>query len=714
MFRSVFPALAVSCLMALNSVGIASAADISIDSDGNIRLTGMIDTGDAARFKALLEREGATTSTGKQRALILDSEGGYFLEADALVDVFWQTDEKQTNTGPLATVVPANGKCLAACTLLFLHGQGKADGSIYPTSRHMHSSARLGFGHPPLSFEPGTMTEEQFKDAVATYDRILFKLKDRGVVANDLFKLATEKRDSETFDVATVDRATRWEINVFTDSYDDLPDMRLSDEAAYLACTRFNDPEFRRRATSYRDYLDRGFRQGMRKTSSYLDSRGRLWKSAYSVPVTTAGGERTCRIWEYAEGGRRHINIETGGVHTALLPAPAAWLHFLPPGLPISDIPSFLQNRRTPRLTLAEEPGYTVCNGISETSNVRAGAAATAAVIDAVANGQAVDIVAMRKSPSRDLWFQIAYERSGRLYEGYIEAARIREGCGEGGTRGMTSIVEVPDENGETIHLYSDSYALVIGIDDYERWPKLRNAARDAQRVAETLKQQGFDVQLVTSPEQTTSEALDVLLKTFFLKTGDKGSRLVFWFAGHGHSTGVGTSEQEGYIVPLQAALPNTEESERDFQMDAISLQQFDNWMRRSRAKHVLAVFDSCFSGSAFTGMRSGLSPAITRATDNKVRQIITSGDADQEVSDDGLFMRLFTGAILGKESEADANKDGYVTGSELGLFLQSKITNLTDNAQTPRYGVIRAEALSKGDTVFALEASGETDQAQQ
>jgi hypothetical protein len=396
-----------------------------------------------------------------------------------------------------------------------------------------------------------------------------------------------------------------------------------------------------------------------------------------------------------------------------LLPAPSAWLNFLPPGLSIANIPSFLDSRRMSRLTLREEPGYAVCNGLAKMSDIRSDASVTSALVDQVANGQPVDIIAVRKSPSRDLWFRVAYERDGWLREGYVEAARVHESCGGSVTRGMTSIVELQDENGEPMQLYSDSYALVVGIDDYETWPKLKNAARDARRVAETLKQQGFDVQLVTSSEQTSSEALDTLLKTFFLKTGDKDSRLVFWFAGHGHSTGIGTSEQEGYIVPIQSAMPDSEDNEREFQMDAISLQQFDNWMRRSRAKHVLAIFDSCFSGAAFAGLRSAPSPAITRATDNKVRQIITSGDADQEVGDDGLFGRLFTGAIMGKESDADANKDSYVTGSELGLFLQTKITNLTENAQTPRYGVIRAEALSKGDTVFALPGA-QSDQGQQ
>ena len=65
------------------------------------------------------------------------------------------------------------------------------------------------------------------------------------------------------------------------------------------------------------------------------------------------------------------------------------------------------------------------------------------------------------------------------------------------------------------------------------------------------------------------------------------------------------------------------------------------------------------------------------------VRQFLTSGDADQTVSDDGQFRELFVRAILGEEP-ADANSDGYLTASEIGMYLGDRVTNLTESAQTP------------------------------
>ena len=86
------------------------------------------------------------------------------------------------------------------------------------------------------------------------------------------------------------------------------------------------------------------------------------------------------------------------------------------------------------------------------------------------------------------------------------------------------------------------------------------------------------------------------------------------------------------------------------------------------KAKHLLAVFDSCFSGSIFALERAA--PAdITYKTVQPVRQYITAGGADESVPDKSIFKDCFLEGIRG---EADANRDGYITGSELGIGKQS------------------------------------------
>ena len=128
--------------------------------------------------------------------------------------------------------------------------------------------------------------------------------------------------------------------------------------------------------------------------------------------------------------------------------------------------------------------------------------------------------------------------------------------------------------------------------------------------------------------------------------------------------------------------------------------------MRQARSKHAFAVFDSCFSGTVFDSARALPPSAVTRATTLPVRQFLTSGDAGQTVSDDGAFRELFIRALNGEE-RADANGDGYLTASELGIFLTDRVTNLTQSKQTPRYGKLRDKDWDRGDFVFALPEGG-------
>ena len=249
----------------------------------------------------------------------------------------------------------------------------------------------------------------------------------------------------------------------------------------------------------------------------------------------------------------------------------------------------------------------------------------------------------------------------------------------------------------EEVDLYSSSYALVIGIDKYtEGWPRLSSAVKDAKLVADTLREKGFDVALRTNLNATD---LERAFKEFFIVKGDNPqARLFVWFAGHGH-----TMDGEGYLVPADA--PRSSKGAQ-FKLKALSLRRFGEYVRQARSKHALAVFDSCFSGTIFTTQRSEPPAAVTRATTLPVRQFLSSGDADQSVSDDGMFRKLFIRAIKDEE-RADANGDGYVTGSELGLFLTDRVTNLTESSQTPRYGKLRDPDYDRGDFVFLTASSG-------
>ncbi len=240
--------------------------------------------------------------------------------------------------------------------------------------------------------------------------------------------------------------------------------------------------------------------------------------------------------------------------------------------------------------------------------------------------------------------------------------------------------------------LYGASHALVIGIDDYSNgWPRLSNAVRDAEAVGAGLEAKGFEVELLRNPK---SSELRSALRAFFARKGnDPDARLFLWYAGHGH-----TEYGEGYLVPSDAPLPGDPE----FLFQALHMGDIGSMVRIARSKHVFAVFDSCFAGTIFNASRARPPASVTRAVAEPVRQFLTSGDADQEVSDDGTFRDLFLRALNGEE-DADANRDGYLTGTELSLYIEDRVINLTNSFQTPRSGKLRDRRFDQGDFIFLL-----------
>ena len=143
-----------------------------------------------------------------------------------------------------------------------------------------------------------------------------------------------------------------------------------------------------------------------------------------------------------------------------------------------------------------------------------------------------------------------------------------------------------------------------------------------------------------------SSEMREALRQFFAIKGADPEARLVLWFAGHGYTLG-----GEWFLVPADAPLPTKPE----FKVKALHMRDFGGLVRLADAKHVLSVFDACFSGTIFEAKGAPPSPAITRATTLPVRQFLTSGDADQQVSDDTSFRTFFlrgrTGRLLGQDS---------------------------------------------------------------
>jgi len=272
----------------------------------------------------------------------------------------------------------------------------------------------------------------------------------------------------------------------------------------------------------------------------------------------------------------------------------------------------------------------------------------------------------------------------------------------KGRTRGIRVKAKTDDGSTREIHLYSGYHALVVGCSNYRKgWPMIPNAVKDSREVATALKRMGWTVDLLEDPDWfNLRRALNRLI------TGpgrERDKAIFFWFSGHGHTLKEAGGKMLGYIVPVDA--PDPDRDEIGFMEHAISMRDIETVAKRIEARHALMMFDSCFSGAIFQAVRSRPTPFIEGKVQKDVRQFITAGAENEKVPDRSVFKVVFLQAI--SDGYADRNRDGYVTGLELGNYLQEQVVNYSRKAQNPQFGTINDPKLDKGDFVFLLSSSG-------
>lgn len=250
--------------------------------------------------------------------------------------------------------------------------------------------------------------------------------------------------------------------------------------------------------------------------------------------------------------------------------------------------------------------------------------------------------------------------------------------------------------------LYRESHALIIGIDQYQRWPRLQHAARDA-RAMQTLLQTRFgfapeNVKLLLDGEATRANILRALnrLAGQGLKRDD---RVFVFFAGHGSTRKLPSGREVGYVIPVDAGLD-------DLQTDAVAMPQLQELGEALPAKHALFMIDACYSGLGLT-RAGGASANFIRDNGRRLgRQMMTAGGADQQVADDGpgghsVFTWTVLQALTGK---ADLNGDGLITATELAAYVAPAVAAVAH--QTPAFGSLPGS--EGGEFVFELGAAQE------
>jgi uncharacterized caspase-like protein len=134
-------------------------------------------------------------------------------------------------------------------------------------------------------------------------------------------------------------------------------------------------------------------------------------------------------------------------------------------------------------------------------------------------------------------------------------------------------------------------FALLIGNNDYEHAPKLRNAVNDATDLGAVLKELGFSVQVVTNADHRTMEqSIDR-----FVTELSPGSVALFLFSGHGMQI-----DQENYLVPVDFELKD----EASVKYDAYPASKIHDRVAHSGVRLNIVILDAC-RNNGFTASRS-------------------------------------------------------------------------------------------------------------
>lgn len=246
---------------------------------------------------------------------------------------------------------------------------------------------------------------------------------------------------------------------------------------------------------------------------------------------------------------------------------------------------------------------------------------------------------------------------------------------------------------------YTNSSALVIGINDYKHVNKLEIACADAQAVATLLVSElGFPSGNVTLllDEQATRAAIMRRFLSFESTAPDE--RLLIFFAGHGETVS-GQRGEIGYLLPVDGRLE-----------DKSTLIRWDELTRNAEvipAKHILFIMDACYSGLAIQrGGRTGGQRFVSDMLQRFSRQVITAGKADEPVADGGSTSgknSIFTGHLLEGLKGQAADENGVLTANGLMNYVYHKVATDPQSQQTPHYGHVYGD----GDLIFRTPDNG-------
>lgn len=246
-----------------------------------------------------------------------------------------------------------------------------------------------------------------------------------------------------------------------------------------------------------------------------------------------------------------------------------------------------------------------------------------------------------------------------------------------------------PVEDKLTESEYGICHALIISNSAYSELPELRTPKNDGHTLSKLLHiDYGFRV---TTLYNATRAEIIRTLTSLRTQLTEKDNLLIF-YAGHGW---LDTDADAGYWLPVDASKHDP--------VNWISNATITSALKALRAKHVLVVADSCYSGKLTRGLRVDgfIREGLSKLAHRRARVVISSGGLEP-VLDGGAEGNhsVFVNALLKVLNENQNVLDAA------GLFSELRKRVIWNADQIPEYGVIHKAGHDGGDFLFIRKYS--------
>jgi hypothetical protein len=206
-------------------------------------------------------------------------------------------------------------------------------------------------------------------------------------------------------------------------------------------------------------------------------------------------------------------------------------------------------------------------------------------------------------------------------------------------TRGLTAAVKQLAGQAAAV---GNQYAVLIAIDKYKHWNALRHPVADAKEIKEILSRRYYVDRFYELYDDAATKAGIIRLFNQLIGTARPEDGVFIFYAGHGH---LDQMSDTGFWIPADGGLDRFEQD------NWLPNSQLRGFISKLKARHVVLMSDSCFSGDILNPTRA-ITPEITseyfrNAYSRISRQVLTSG-ASEAVPDVSNFARGLKMALEG------------------------------------------------------------------